>query len=184
MLVQFGLVLLLILGYIIVTRIVSSTIQAIGVRRSANELRVSVVTKMLNLGLTAVFILLLCVVLGVGYGQLAVFFSSVFAVVGVALFAQWSILSNITASLIIFFSFPYRVGDWIKVVDKDEEVLGQIHEISTFHVIITRLSGDTVTYPNSLILQKAVICYHDKSEAERHSNLVEKAEPEGETSKN
>ncbi|MBM6552379.1 mechanosensitive ion channel domain-containing protein [Marinomonas ostreistagni] len=167
-----GLVALLIAVYVIAMRLVSTAIRAVGLRQGINELRMSVVAKILNLGLTAVFILLLCVVLGVGYGQLAVFFSSVFAVVGVALFAQWSILSNITASLIIFFSFPYRVGDWIKVVDKDEEILGQIHEISTFHVIITRLSGDRVTYPNSLILQKAVICYHDEAEARRYSALL------------
>ncbi|WP_245958006.1 mechanosensitive ion channel domain-containing protein [Marinomonas piezotolerans] len=174
MLLQIGLVLLLIVGYFILLRIVSSTIHMIGLRRAVHELRVSVVTKLLHLGLTAIFVLLLCVVLGVGYGQLAVFFSSVFAVVGVALFAQWSILSNITASLIIFFGFPYRVGDWVKVVDKDEEILGQIHEISTFHVIITRLSGDTVTYPNNLILQKPVIRYRDRIDAQRHSAFSEK----------
>ena len=127
---------------------------------------------MLSLALTAVFVFLLCVLLGVGYGQLAVFFSSVFAVVGVALFAQWSILSNVTASLIIFFGFPYRVGDWIKVVDKDEEILGQIHEISSFHVIITRVTGDMVTYPNSMMLQKGVIRYRDEAEAKRHSQLL------------
>lgn len=171
-----GLAALLIALYFVVIRLVAKAIRAVGLRQGINELRMSLVSKIINLGLTAVLILLLCVVLGVGYGQLAVFFSSVFAVVGVALFAQWSILSNITASLIIFFSFPYRVGDWIKVVDKDEEILGQIHEISTFHVIITRLSGDRVTYPNSLILQKAVICYHDEAEARRYSTLV--AEPE------
>lgn len=172
MLVQIGLVALLVLVYAIAMRLTSSAIHSVGLRRSLNDLRVSLISKMVNLALTAVFIFSLCVVLGVGYGQLAVFFSSVFAVVGVALFAQWSILSNITASLIIFFGFPYRVGDWIKVVDKDEEILGQIHEISTFHVIITRLTGDTVTYPNSMMLQKAVIRFRDQEEASRHSQLL------------
>ena len=127
---------------------------------------------MLNLGLTGVFVLLICLVLGVGYGELAIFFSSVFAVVGVALFAQWSILSNITASLIIFFSFPYRVGDWVKVVDKDDEILGQIIDISTFHVIIQRISGDIVTYPNNLILQKAVVRFDNKDKAQSMSQFA------------
>lgn len=172
MLVKAGLALLLIVGYVVIMRLMSTAIRAIGFSRSVNELRVSMVSKLLSLGLTAVFVLLLCLILGVEYGQLAVFFSSVFAVVGVALFAQWSILSNITASLIIFFSFPYRVGNWVKIVDKDEEILGQIHEISTFHVIITRVSGDTVTYPNNLILQKAVICFRNEEEAKSHSSLL------------
>ncbi|MBJ7552532.1 mechanosensitive ion channel family protein [Marinomonas ostreistagni] len=171
MLVQIGLLALLVLAYVVALRLISKAIHSVGLRRSLNDLRVSLISKMVNLALTAVFVFLFCVVLGVGYGQLAVFFSSVFAVVGIALFAQWSILSNVTASLIVFFGFPYRVGDWIKVVDKDEEILGQIHEISAFHVIITRLVGDTVTYPNSMILQKGVIIYRDEADAKRHSVL-------------
>ncbi len=172
MLVQIGLLALLVLAYVVVLRLISKAIHSVGLRRSLNDLRVSLISKMVNLALTAVFVFLFCVVLGVGYGQLAVFFSSVFAVVGIALFAQWSILSNVTASLIIFFGFPYRVGDWIKVVDKDEEILGQIHEITSFHVIITRLTGDTVTYPNSMILQKGVIRYRNEAEAKQHSTLL------------
>lgn len=172
MLLQIGLLALLVLAYFVALRLTSSAIHSVGLRSTLNDLRVSLISKLVNLALTAVFIFLLCVILGVGYGQLAVFFSSVFAVVGIALFAQWSILSNVTASLIIFFGFPYRVGDWIKIVDKDEEILGQIHEISTFHVIITRLTGDTVTYPNSMMLQKAVIRFRDKDEAKSHSQLV------------
>ncbi|MBR7890071.1 mechanosensitive ion channel [Marinomonas sp. A79] len=171
MMVQIALIALLIVAYIIVSRILKSSISILGQRKSVNEVRITYVSRMLNLGFTAVFVLLVCLVLGIGYGQLAIFFSSVFAVVGVALFAQWSILSNITASLIIFFGFPYRVGDWVKVVDKDDEILGQIIEISTFHVIIHRLSGDVVTYPNNLILQKPVIRFTNRDAAQAMSQF-------------
>ncbi|MFT2099756.1 mechanosensitive ion channel domain-containing protein [Marinomonas sp. 2405UD66-6] len=178
MMIQIGLLILLVVGYVMFSRFLKSSITLLGQKKSVNEVRVTYVSKMLNLGFTAVFILLVCLVLGVGYGQLAIFFSSVFAVVGVALFAQWSILSNITASLIIFFGFPYRVGDWVKVVDKDDEILGQIIEISTFHVIIKRLSDDIVTYPNSLILQKAVVRFTDQKAAEAVSQFnKEEKEP-------
>ena len=173
MMVQIGLITLLVVAYVIISRLLKSSVTLLGQKRFANEVRITYVSKMLNLGFTAVFILLVCLVLGIGYGQLAIFFSSVFAVVGIALFAQWSILSNITASLIIFFGFPYRVGDWVKVVDKDDEILGQIIEISTFHVIIQRLSGDVVTYPNSLILQKAVIRFDNKEAAQAMSLFIE-----------
>jgi small-conductance mechanosensitive channel len=177
--IQVGLIVLLVVVYVLVSRFLKSSISLLGRTKSVNEVRITYVTKMLNLGFTAIFILLVCLVLGIGYGQLAIFFSSVFAVVGVALFAQWSILSNITASLIIFFGFPYRVGDWVKVVDKDDEILGQILEISTFHVIIERLSGDIVTYPNSLILQKAVVRFADQKAAEAMSQFgKEEREPQ------
>lgn len=166
MMVKVGLIVLLVVAYVVLSRLLKSSIALLGHKKAVNEVRITYVSKMLHLGMTATFVLVVCLILGVGYGQLAIFFSSVFAVVGVALFAQWSILSNITASLIIFFGFPYRVGDWVKVVDKDDEILGQILEISTFHVIIQRLSGDVVTYPNSLILQKAVVRFENKEAAQ------------------
>lgn len=159
----FLLALLLFGGYLIAGRLLRSSIDVLGKKKAVSEVRARYVAKTLHLGLTGMFIILLMLVFGVEYGQFAVFFSSVFAVIGVALFAQWSILSNITASLIIFFGFPYRVGDKVKVADKDEDVSGRIMEISTFHVILKRDNGDTVTYPNSLILQKAVIKLADHS---------------------
>lgn len=174
MILQIGLVLLLIIGFVVVSRIIKNSIFRFGSKKSVSDIRISYITKMLQLALTVVFVMLVCLVMGVGYGQLEVFFSSVFAVVGIALFAQWSILSNITASLIIFFGFPYHVGDWVKVIDKDEEVLGQIIDISSFHVIIQRITGDIVTYPNNLILQKGVIRYPNEMAARQHSQLTEK----------
>jgi small-conductance mechanosensitive channel len=70
----------------------------------------------------------------------------------------------------------------VKVVDKDDEILGQILEISSFHVIIHRLSGDVVTYPNSLILQKAVVRFANKEAAQAMSQFtVKPAEDEATT---
>jgi small-conductance mechanosensitive channel len=96
-------------------------------------------------------------VLGINYGEVSIFLSSAFAVVGIALFAQWSILSNLTASLIIFFGFPYRIGDLVKVLDKDDTVTGVIEEISLFSVQIRDEMGNLATFPNSLFLQRPVV---------------------------
>lgn len=137
-------------------RIVGESVQRLGNNKDVDAYRISYITKTLNITLVVIFLMVIVSLLGIEYSQVTIFLSSIFAVLGVALFAQWSILSNITASLIIFFAFPYRVGDAIKVVDKDDDISGVVEEISLFHVIIRR--GDAlITYPNSLILQKAVI---------------------------
>lgn len=147
---------ILLVVYGICLNLAKRTVRRLGKHKQVKAYRVDYIGKTLSLALTGMLIAMLGLVLGIEYSQLSVFFSSVFAVVGVALFAQWSILSNITASLIIFFGFPYRVGDTIRVVDKDDDIAGTIEEISMFHVIIRR--GDAlITYPNNLIVQKAVI---------------------------
>jgi small-conductance mechanosensitive channel len=144
------------LALIVSIRFVSSVIEKVGDSKSVSAYRVKYISKTVNLSLIVFYVILLVTFLGIEYSQVSIFFSSVFAVIGVALFAQWSILSNITASLIIFFAFPYRVGDTVKVVDKDDDISGVIEEISLFHVLVRR-GDDVITYPNTLILQKAVV---------------------------
>ena len=137
-------------------KFVGTAISRIGFDKSVKNYRTKYISKTINIVLTIFFVIVLTMLLGIEYSQLSVFLSSIFAVIGVALFAQWSILSNITASLIIFFAFPYRVGDAVRIVDDEEDLSGIIEEISLFHVLIRR-NDDLITYPNSLILQKAVI---------------------------
>lgn len=86
-----------------------------------------------------------------------IFASSFFAVVGVALFASWSVLSNITSGIIIFFSFPYRIGNTIKILDGDNSIRGEIVDMTLFHIQITDEDGNQVLYPNNLVIQKPVL---------------------------
>ncbi len=137
-------------------RILSVVIRKMGERKDVRPYRIHYIARTLNLSLTVLFMVMLMFSLGIPFERVSVFLSSAFAVLGVALFAQWSILSNITASLIIFFAFPYRVDDEIQIIDGSERIRGVIEDITLFHVII-RNDGDLVTYPNNLILQKAVI---------------------------
>ncbi|WP_262500870.1 mechanosensitive ion channel family protein [Pseudohalioglobus sediminis] len=153
---KFLITLSVVIAYFLMLGFVARTIEKIGANKSVNTYRIKYISKTLNLSITAFFLIVLLMLLGIEYSQLSVFLSSMFAVIGVALFAQWSILSNITASLIIFFSFPYRVGDAVKVVDKDDDISGVIEEITLFHVLI-RQGENLITYPNTLILQKAVV---------------------------
>lgn len=161
-----------IFGFFMCIRFLDDAIIRFGNSRNVSLLRVKYIAKTINIALFIFFALLLVSISGVEYSQITIFLSSIFAVLGVALFAQWSILSNVTASLIIFFGFPYRVGDEIKVIDKDDDISGVIEEIELFHVLIRR--GDQlITYPNTLILQKEVIMQPKN----KHAPDTEKPEP-------
>ncbi|WP_157035382.1 hypothetical protein [Psychromonas ingrahamii] len=75
-------------------------------------------------------------------------------------------VSNISVGLIIifffFFFFISRVGDSIKVMDKDDDIFRVIDEMTLFHVLIRKWT-ELITYPNSLILQKSVIKYQSST---------------------
>jgi small-conductance mechanosensitive channel len=131
-------------------------IKKYGQGKAVSPYRLKYIARTINIVLTVVYSAILVTYLSLEYSQIWVFLSSIFAILGVALFAQWSMLSNITASLIIFFGFPYRVGDHIRVVDKDENIDGIIDEIALFHVLIKR-GEELICYPNTLMLQKPII---------------------------
>lgn len=105
-----------------------------------------------------VFVLLtiLISIWGVDAKNLMLALSSVFAVIGVAFFAQWSIISNITAGIVIFFSLQLRIGDKIKIHDKDLPFEAVVKDLKLFYVHLETDGGERIAYPNNLLLQKGI----------------------------
>ncbi|WP_299260208.1 mechanosensitive ion channel domain-containing protein [uncultured Aquimarina sp.] len=99
---------------------------------------------------------LLILIWGVDHRQFALFISSILAVLGVGFFAQWSILSNLTASVILFFSHPLRIGDRIRVLDKDFDWTGRVKDITGFYLFMKTDDGRDITLPNALVIQKGI----------------------------
>ena len=147
---------LLILFYI-GSRLFKRILKKFARRKKIREKRVFYVAKVFDVLFILTFALTLAFIWSVDMKGVSVFASSLFAIIGVAMFAQWSILSNITASIIIFFTFPARVGDKIKIVDGDNSIEGTIKEITLFQVELRDHEDNDVIYPNSLLLQKPVI---------------------------
>ena len=98
----------------------------------------------------------LSIIWGVNLKDFVVFISSILAVLGVGFVAQWSILSNITASVILFFSHPLRLGDRIRVLDKDFDWTGEIEDISAFYLFMKTDDGRRITIPTNLVIQKGI----------------------------
>ena len=101
-------------------------------------------------------ILGLIVIWGVRIQDLGWVISSVFAVIGIGFFAQWSILSNITSGVIMFFTFPYKIGDYIIIHDKEFNYEGYIENIKAFQVVLKTLDNNIIVYPNVMLMQKGV----------------------------
>lgn len=117
--------------------------------------RVLYVNKITGFANTFVFTMLMGITWQVSLAGLSFYFASIFTVVGVALFAHWSILSNLTASVILYFFFPYKIGSRIRIQDGDNSVEGLILDIKMFYIDIEMDDGRRASYPNNLAIQKA-----------------------------
>jgi small-conductance mechanosensitive channel len=143
--------------FILMSKQVNKQLIQLGNRKNVSSERIFYIQKTVQVLLFITALFTIALLLGINYDKFGFILSTIFTLVGVALFAQWSILSNVTASLIIFFFFPYRVGDTIKIQDDSELLAGCIEEITLFHLLIRRTEGDIISYPNSLVFQKAII---------------------------
>lgn len=112
---------------------------------------------LINSSVFLLTLLLIGAVWGFSGQGVLVFFSSIFALVGIALFASWSLLSNITAALILFFGAPFRVGDRIRMLDGDNTVTGRVHDMGLIYLTLEDEDGNRFTLPNNILLQKTII---------------------------
>ncbi|MDZ4668281.1 MAG: mechanosensitive ion channel [bacterium] len=108
-------------------------------------------------------LILLSAIWGLKQNEIAVFVGTILAALGIAFFAQWSLLSNITSSLLLFFNHPVKIGDTIKILDKDYPFEGEASDLTYFFVYLKTESGETITIPNSLLLQKSVSVIEKKT---------------------
>lgn len=113
--------------------------------------------RIINLFLTIFVVTVLAGIWNIHRDQLIVFMTSVVTVLGIAFFAQWSILSNITSSLILFFNHPMKIGQRIRVVDKEYDISGELIDISFFFLYIKNDDGELITIPNTIVLQKTIV---------------------------
>lgn len=148
--------LIVLIVFLIVKFIIKLTIKKIGKKNNIIKARIRLINRYVTVTLFLIMILIESLIFGAEPKDLALVFSSVFAVLGIALFAIWSILSNVTSGAIMFFSFPYKVGDKIQIHDKDFPIEAIIEDIRAFQIHLRLDNGNLVTYPNNLILQKAV----------------------------
>ncbi len=83
--------------------------------------------------------------------------SGLITLTGVALFASWSILSNITAFFILLAHESYKRGNFIRIIEADNYVEGTISEINLFNTRLITENMESIIYPNNLLIARPTI---------------------------
>ena len=148
---------ILIAFVIIVKLFAGKAVNRILVRLENDLKRKKITMRIINLFSLIFMIIGLAAIWNIDRSQLMVFITSLITVLGIAFFAQWSILANITSSLILFFNHPVKIGQRICVLDKEYEIEGKLIDISFYFLYIKTDADELITIPTYVALQKTIV---------------------------
>ena len=146
----------LIVSLLIIGQLIKLAIRKFTILKSIDLNRRKIILNLHYLILYILFGVFIAIIWGVDFRDFTVFLSSILAVLGVGFIAQWSILSNLTASVILFFNHPVRIGHRIRIIDKDYDWVGTVTDISGFFLFMKTDKGENITIPNSIVLQHGI----------------------------
>lgn len=116
-----------------------------------------IIKRAINFILLLLGLSVITLIWGVNQADLAVFVGSVLAVVGVALVAQWSLLSNVTSGIIIFFNHNVKIGDSIVIMEaKDYIIEGKVTNIGLFFTTLQTVEMEEISLPNNIFINKSI----------------------------
>lgn len=147
---------IVIFAFILLFLMTNSLVNKTVSKNYVKKVRGKIIKKVLNLITVLVCLIIILIIWGVDQSELTIFVGSLLTVLGIALFAQWSLLSNITSSIIIFFNHPVKLDDTVTIIDKDFEIQGRVSDIGIFFIILKTMDGDQITIPSNVFIQKMI----------------------------
>ncbi|GAB1407732.1 mechanosensitive ion channel [Thermomonas brevis] len=99
---------------------------------------------------------------GVSGGVLWGAFTGFATVAAVAFFAAWSVLTNIFCAFLIMATRPFRLHDWVELLEDGERagLRGRVRDLNLIYVTLEETHADGASsllrVPNSMFFQRAV----------------------------
>ena len=164
---------ILILVFFISKLITKRIINKVGERFKYQSGRMKITNKIVDILLLFILITVIMIIWGVDQSRVLVFLSTILTILGVAFFAQWSIISNITSTVIIFFNHPIKIGDSLTIIDKDYQVEGKLSDIGIFFITIKTKEGNKITVPSNVFMQKMIKKHRTDHKTSRRTKAAE-----------
>lgn len=143
--------------YIVLGSLIKNMARKHAQKKNLAEHRLYYIWKIYNLSSLFLLLAVLGIIWGISFSGVSLFIASFFTIAGIGFFASWSILSSITASIILFIHSPFKIGSEIRIIDGDNSIEGKVMDITLFSVVISSANQNKIYYPNNLAVQKPII---------------------------
>ena len=155
-------VLLILVGAWVLRRLVRWLLTNLGRRKLVPTQLTEAARRAASTLITLIAILLVLKSMGVSAKVLWSAMTGFLAVAAVAFFAAWSVLSNTFCALLLLTTRPFRVGDYIEVLENGEKpgLRGTVTAIQLIYTTLTEnapgAASSVLQVPNSLFFQRVV----------------------------
>jgi len=153
---KLGWSIIIILIYLLIGKILAKGLEKFATKNSLTLERSNRIKKFIEVFVLSLLVITVTLVWGFNMRDFFVAMATVFSIIGVAFFASWSNLSNISSGIIIFFNYKIKIGDRVWFIYVDERLEGVVHEMKLFYIEIITDDGDLIIYPNNQILHNAI----------------------------
>lgn len=127
-----------------------NTQKKFGIRPS----RYFVIRRILRIFSMLVGIFALLLIWEVSLENMWVHITGVLAVVAIAFFAVWSLVGNLLAGIILYFTSPFGMEEEIEIMP--DEIRGKVLAINSFYTVLQDGDGNYINIPNALFFQKYI----------------------------
>ncbi|MBA3051924.1 MAG: mechanosensitive ion channel family protein [Candidatus Omnitrophota bacterium] len=97
---------------------------------------------------------------GISLKNIWITLSSIAAMVAIAFVAVWSLLGNILAGLILYFTTPFKINDHIEL--SPDNISGKVIAINAFYTVLLGSDKAYICIPNTFFFQKYIKNYKNK----------------------
>lgn len=141
-----------IISILITRKVINNALKKTRLERTRRKMMIKTVLLLISI----VAIIFITAIWGLQQNEIILYTSTIITALGIAFFADWSMLSNITSSIILFFSHPLKIGDYIKILEGDCPIEGEIMELTYFFIQLKTNNNEIITIPNSLLFKKSI----------------------------
>jgi small-conductance mechanosensitive channel len=123
-------------------------------KKNLNKTRYFTIKRLISFINLLLLLIILILIWGVSIKDLWISIAGILAMIAVAFFAVWSLVGNILAGIIIYFTSPFKINDNIEILP--DGIKGKVLAVNTFYSVISDENGDYINVPNSLFFQKYI----------------------------
>lgn len=137
-----------------ISHIIKKKAKEISTARNLKKTRYFAIKRIISFLSLVLLLISLVFIWGINIKHLWLSMTGVLALIAVAFFAVWSLVGNILAGLIIYFTTPFKINDSIEVMP--DGIKGKVLAINTFFTVLIGEDDSYINVPNSLFFQKYV----------------------------